>query len=355
MRASEFQAGIGGALVDPTRAFAWVDDIVLVFDESGTLVERLLHGPQVDQVLASEDASGDVQWFLGDHLGTIRDVVEYDSGTDSTTVVNHLQYSSFGQITSQTSSVNEPRYAFTGRKWDADADLYYYRARWYDPTVGRFISEDPIGFAAGDVNVSRYVANSQTKTGDPTGLDEPNPSEDIVRRLMEKNVLIVFDKDDERNATTAFAYAAQNFPHSAPAATWQELVEDVAAHVEDHGLLDHLVILDHGLSDPKDPTKVVPTFGDRPDGEEYRIFDPGTYAVLAQYMEEDALLVLASCNIGRNATYCKKVASAIDRTVLAPSSTVLITRPGFELPPEAITNIMTRGEWVPYTNVPHGE
>ncbi|GAB5443819.1 MAG: hypothetical protein Fues2KO_41680 [Fuerstiella sp.] len=170
--ASEFQAGIGGALVDPTRAFGWVDDIVLVFDESGTLVERLLHGPQVDQVLASEDASGDVQWFLGDHLGTIRDVVEYDSGTDSTTVVNHLQYSSFGQITSQTSSVNEPRYAFTGREWDADADLYYYRARWYDPTVGRFISEDPIGFAAGDVNVSRYVGNTATTEVDPTGLED---------------------------------------------------------------------------------------------------------------------------------------------------------------------------------------
>ncbi|GAB5442993.1 MAG: hypothetical protein Fues2KO_33420 [Fuerstiella sp.] len=179
--ASEFQAGIGGALVDPTRAFGWVDDIVLVFDESGTLVERLLHGPQVDQVLTSEDASGDVQWFLGDHLGTIRDVVEYDSGTDTTTVVNHLQYSSFGQITSQTSSANEPRYAFTGREWDADTDLYYYRARWYDPTAGRFVSDDPIGFAAGDVNVSRYVGNTATSSYDPSGLEDLVPTSFPVR------------------------------------------------------------------------------------------------------------------------------------------------------------------------------
>ena len=46
--ASEFQAGIGGPQVDPTRAFGWVDDIVMVFDDSGNLVERLLHGPGVD-------------------------------------------------------------------------------------------------------------------------------------------------------------------------------------------------------------------------------------------------------------------------------------------------------------------
>ncbi|GAB5443821.1 MAG: hypothetical protein Fues2KO_41700 [Fuerstiella sp.] len=195
---SEFQAGIGGALVDPTRAFGWVDDILLVFDESGTLDERLLHGPQVDQVLASEDASGDVQWFLGDHLGTIRDVVEYDSGTDSTTVVNHLQYSSFGQITSQTSSANEPRYAFTGREWDADADLYYYRARWYDPTAGRFISEDPIGFAAGDVNVSMYVGNHSAGIADPSGHQPPTGTGEAVDDpLLQSEFFEVYSSIDQ--------------------------------------------------------------------------------------------------------------------------------------------------------------
>ena len=39
--------------------------------------------------------------------------------------------------------------AYTGREWDPETGLYYYRARYYDPKVGRFISEDPIGFAAG--------------------------------------------------------------------------------------------------------------------------------------------------------------------------------------------------------------
>jgi RHS repeat-associated protein len=97
-------------------------------------------------------------------------VLEYDGANDTTTVVNHLQYSSFGQITSQTESSYEPRHTYTGREWDADVDLYYYRARWYDAAVGRFISEDPIGFAAGDANIQRYVGNEVLTLKDPSGL-----------------------------------------------------------------------------------------------------------------------------------------------------------------------------------------
>jgi uncharacterized protein RhaS with RHS repeats len=44
-------------------------------------------------------------------------------------------------------------------------------ARWFDPKLGRFISEDPIGFAAGDANLSRYVGNSSANANDPSGLD----------------------------------------------------------------------------------------------------------------------------------------------------------------------------------------
>jgi len=49
--------------------------------------------------------------------------------------------------------------------------LHYYRARWYDSNLGRFISEDPIGFAGGDVNLYGYVWNSPTDSTDPFGED----------------------------------------------------------------------------------------------------------------------------------------------------------------------------------------
>ena len=146
-------------------------DIVLVFTDAGALTERLLYGPAVDQPLASEAGSGDVRWMLADNQGTIRDVAEYDPGTDTTSVVNHLQYGSFGIITAQTNASEEPRHTYTGREWDADAELYYYRARWYDAGVGRFISEDPIGFNGDPTNLSRYVGNSPGNFNDPSGLD----------------------------------------------------------------------------------------------------------------------------------------------------------------------------------------
>src|SRR5262249_32850290 len=47
--------------------------------------------------------------------------------------------------------------------------LYWYRARWYDPTTGRFQSEDPMGFAAGDANFYRYAGNDPTGVTDPSG------------------------------------------------------------------------------------------------------------------------------------------------------------------------------------------
>jgi len=90
----------GDTFVDRGQSFVYDGtDIVLVYDETGSLTDRFLTGPDIDQMLAQENGSGDVQWLLADQQGTIRDVAEYDSGTETTSVVNHLQYDSFGRIT----------------------------------------------------------------------------------------------------------------------------------------------------------------------------------------------------------------------------------------------------------------
>ncbi len=150
-----------------------LDDVVLVFDISDQLTERYLHGPAIDQVFASEDAMGEILWSLGDHQGTIRDVVDYDASTDTTSIANHRQFDAFGNVTSETNSSVNFFYSYTGRVYDADAGLYYYRARWYDAATGRFMSEDPIGFSAGDANLGRYVGNGVINATDPSGLDDP--------------------------------------------------------------------------------------------------------------------------------------------------------------------------------------
>ena len=61
-------------------------------------------------------------------------------------------------------------YTYTGREWDKETGLYYYRARYYDPMEGRFISKDPIGFRGGDVVLYGYVHNNPINRKDPKGL-----------------------------------------------------------------------------------------------------------------------------------------------------------------------------------------
>jgi len=151
------------------------DHILLRFDESEALTGRYLHGPNVDQILASEDvisptAEGDVLWALTDHLGSVRDLAEYDAGTDTTSVVNHIVYDAYGRIVSETNSGVDFLYGFTGRERDTESDLQYNRARYYDAAIGRWMSQDPIGFDAGDANLYRYVRSLPTAYADPSGL-----------------------------------------------------------------------------------------------------------------------------------------------------------------------------------------
>jgi RHS repeat-associated protein len=138
------------------------DQISLVFDGTGNQTHRYLYGDEIDQLLADE-VGVSTRWMLADHQGTIKDVVDRNGA-----VLNHISYDSFGQVVSQTSSI-ELRFGYTGREWDTETGLDYYRARYYDPSVGRFISEDPLGFGGKDTNLIRYVKNSPTNWVDPSG------------------------------------------------------------------------------------------------------------------------------------------------------------------------------------------
>jgi RHS repeat-associated protein len=80
---------------------------------------------------------------------------------------NSASHDSFGNATGNLST----RYGYTGREFDADLGLQYSRARFYDAKLGRFISEDPIGFAGKDVNLYSYVWNSPIKLVNPKGTD----------------------------------------------------------------------------------------------------------------------------------------------------------------------------------------
>jgi RHS repeat-associated protein len=151
--------------------------IVLAVDgtSSPEVSNRYLWGPGVDMLLAdvrvNSPSDVDVFWALTDHLGTVRDLARNNGG--NVDVVLHRAYDEFGNFTTPVSTEGaDTLFAFTGRPFDKATELQNNLHRWYDPGTGRWISEDPIGFAAGDANLYRYVGNEVTGAVDPSGLEE---------------------------------------------------------------------------------------------------------------------------------------------------------------------------------------
>jgi RHS repeat-associated protein len=150
----------------------FVDDDGPAGPQPPALAMRYLTGPALDQVFAQEDAAGTVTWPIADHLGTVRDLVD-----NSGAVVNHITYESFGNVVAQTHPAVTSRFLFAGREFDMETGLYYARARYYDPKLGRFLSEDPLRFLAG-TNLYRYVHNNPVSRIDPRGTQDENPDGD---------------------------------------------------------------------------------------------------------------------------------------------------------------------------------
>ena len=140
-------------------------DIWGVLDGGSSLTSRNLHGDRVDQPFARIDSTTPY-WNLTDNLGSVRKVI------DNTGVVKDaIVYDAFGNIVSETDSTKRGLYSWTGREIDVETGLQYNRARYYDPVTARWISQDPMGFDAGDSNLYRYVKNSTQTSNDPSGLD----------------------------------------------------------------------------------------------------------------------------------------------------------------------------------------
>jgi RHS repeat-associated protein len=130
--------------------------------QAGLLSANLLTGAGFDETFSREDASG-TRTVLTDALGSTTGVA--DSAGDVTT---EYSYSPFGSTTA-TGSPDPLSGQFTGRDNDG-GDLYFMRARYYHARFQRFVSEDPLGFDGGDVNLYAYAFNSPTNYIDPLGL-----------------------------------------------------------------------------------------------------------------------------------------------------------------------------------------
>lgn len=201
-RVSRVEYGGSGAVLEDERWAHDGDDVLLKFGPTGAVLERYLYGPGADQLLAVwRYEAGGVQglWVLSDHQQTVRDVVDRTGA-----VRKHWAYDSFGNVVAVSGEAGlRFDHLYTGREYDGATGLYFYRARWYDPQVGRFVSRDPLGLAAGDPNLSAYVFNSPLHHTDPSGMIVPL----IVGGVVAAGAIYGFIQGYSTGESPSLAYA----------------------------------------------------------------------------------------------------------------------------------------------------
>jgi RHS repeat-associated protein len=138
------------------------DNLIETVNPSGTEISSYTQAQNIDEPLAELRGSTS-DYYEADGIGSITSL-----SSSAGALANTYTYDSFGNVTNLTGTLKNP-FQFTARELDQDTGIYEYRARYYDQTAGRFISEDPIRFKAG-TNFYKYVGNSPTNWIDPFGL-----------------------------------------------------------------------------------------------------------------------------------------------------------------------------------------
>jgi RHS repeat-associated protein len=156
-------------LYDPATS-----DPIMDFNGSGSLTMRYLWGPT--GIVARQTSGGTVSWYLADALGTVRDLIN-----SSGAVIDHVDYSAFGTALDESSPTSGDRFvSFAGLERDTVTGLNLAVEREENPETGRWGSQDPLGFGAGDADLYAYAGNSPTaatdSSGDGPALPSPFPS-----------------------------------------------------------------------------------------------------------------------------------------------------------------------------------
>lgn len=145
---------------------------ILEYAATGAIAGKNVYGRGIDEIVMRTDyvanQSGLTYYYQDDHEGSVTHLT-----SASGSVIESYRYDAFGAptITNTSGLTTNNRFMFTGREYVSQFGIYEYRARTYHPWLGRFMSEDPKGFDAGDYNLFRYCKNDPEDLTDPMGLD----------------------------------------------------------------------------------------------------------------------------------------------------------------------------------------
>lgn len=148
-------------------------DEVAEYDIAGVLKRRFIPdgSGSMDARLATVNPDNTIHWHHTDHQGSV--IATSNGAGQAAGFTNYSPHGEFGTAADGSTRLTAPPpgspFGYTGRQWDAKAGLYQYRARYYDPVLGVFLSMDPIG-TKDDPNLYGYVAQDPVNKTDPTGL-----------------------------------------------------------------------------------------------------------------------------------------------------------------------------------------